>query len=366
MTFNLLPASMIAATAQTTAAINEMVIAMSTSQSPSTNIERAATWQTYVFVGYVFLLLLTLVGTILLYKAGNRYQEAVKSDADARIVEAGERASNADARAGEANERAGKLEHDNLTLRGQVATLETQAADAKKDVAGLQKAAADAKAAQQRVEIELSNAVAQQQRIQTELARQQERAANAEERAANAERNALELQDTIFPRSFSRRYGNNPLVSATLKFRGTKVVLKYTRKCWDCEGFAKEIAEALKVAGWTIVSLTPTDEPLMEIGLSIKVGLSKDSGNEVLAAIALTEGLLTYELFDLGFWSMQGTPAEISGVPPDTVLIEVSPHPFTGILDDVERKNRKDRLADVRRRLEFARQQFEAIKRKQN
>src|SRR2546423_1829271 len=88
MVLNLLKASIIAAAAHSPAAIIKTVIAMSTIQSTPTNIERAATWQTYVFVGYVFLLLLTLAGTVLLYKAGNAYQEAVKSDADARIAEA--------------------------------------------------------------------------------------------------------------------------------------------------------------------------------------------------------------------------------------------------------------------------------------
>jgi hypothetical protein len=108
MTLSLLNASTIATIAIKIAPTTSTVIAMSTNQ-PS-EIERAATQQTYIFVGYVFLLLLTLVGTVILYRAGNKYQEAVKTDADARIEEAKREAAKALKDAAEANERAAKLE----------------------------------------------------------------------------------------------------------------------------------------------------------------------------------------------------------------------------------------------------------------
>jgi hypothetical protein len=241
MALNLLNASIIAAAAHSTAAIMRMTLAMSITESGQTSIERAATWQTYVFAGYVFLLVLTLVGTIVLYKAGNAYQEAVKSEADARIAEAGNRAAQANDSAQKANERAQNLEHDNLTLRSQVATLETQAADAKKDVAGLQKAAADAKAAQQRVEIDLKNAVAQQQKIQIELARQQERAAKAE----------MELAE-IRGRQEPRKLPIDKFVGALEGKPKGDVEILIPREDGEAFAFGLQLAGALNLAGWRV------------------------------------------------------------------------------------------------------------------
>jgi hypothetical protein len=83
--------------------------------------------------------------TYLSWRAGNKAQDAIKADADARIAEAGGVAKKADVRAAEAgteaananeaaakaNERAQRLEAENLAVRGKVAELEEQAADAR-------------------------------------------------------------------------------------------------------------------------------------------------------------------------------------------------------------------------------------------
>ena len=99
------------------APITKTGIAMS-SLMPS-SIETLAKAHTFAFWAYVFLLLLTALATVWLWLAGNKYQDAVKADADARIAEANKSAAGA-------NERAEKLENANLTLRGKVANLEIQ------------------------------------------------------------------------------------------------------------------------------------------------------------------------------------------------------------------------------------------------
>jgi hypothetical protein len=107
-------------------AITKMV-AMMTIQS-SSPIDIADRNQTRLFIVYVVVLAVGFVAatvlTVLVYKAGNAYQKAVKADADARIAEAGRGAAEAQAKAAEAIERAEKLEADNLILRERAAKAE--------------------------------------------------------------------------------------------------------------------------------------------------------------------------------------------------------------------------------------------------
>jgi len=191
MVLDLFNLSRIASAAITLKPFARMVSAMATvqsnlsaNQSNTSPIELADRAQRRLFAAYVIILvasaLIVALLTYLVWRAGNKYQDAVRGEANARIAEAGNSAAQANDSAQKANERAQKLESDNLTLRGQVATLETAAADAKKELveqqgrtASLEKDAADAKAAQQRVE--------------TTLAEQQERAADAERKLKETE-----------------------------------------------------------------------------------------------------------------------------------------------------------------------------------
>lgn len=220
-----------------------MVNAMLTIQSNSSPVDIAAKAQTNLFVLYVAVLvvggLLTAFLTVLVWRASNRYQDAVKADADARIAEATERAAQANERAasanveaakanesaGQANERAQTLERDNLVLRDDVNKAAAQ-------VATLQKDAADARAAQQRVE--------------TELARQREK-------AANAERALLELQERIKPRHLTAKQQSelHKLLSAT----DSKGAVEIRCSIGDPEAydFALDIANVLNAAGWQAI-----------------------------------------------------------------------------------------------------------------
>jgi hypothetical protein len=71
----------------------------STPQSSSVAIQTAQRFHNRVFIGYVLLLTLTVIGTYLVWSSGNKVQEAIQAEANARISEA-------DAKAAAANEKA--------------------------------------------------------------------------------------------------------------------------------------------------------------------------------------------------------------------------------------------------------------------
>jgi hypothetical protein len=325
MVFDLFNLSRIASAAITLKPIAKMVSAMATvqsnlsaNQSSTSPIELADRTQRRLFAAYVIILvvsaLIVALFTYLVWRAGNTYQDTVKTDAYARIAEAGssaaqanERAAKADERAGEANSEAGRaneraqnLEHDNLTLRGQVATLEKQAVDAKKDVASLQKAAADAKAAQQRVE--------------TELARQQERAANAE-RALEIERiERLRLEEAIAPRNIVSMF---VMVDALKKYTGKKAIIEYLDED-EPRRLAQDVSSTLGMAGWS-VTMKPdpkfweTNIFVMFPGLRLPMTQEMTSTDE--AAILLIQHLQADKL------EVYSRPT--ATLPPDTIRIAI-------------------------------------------
>src|SRR6185436_10250761 len=94
----------IAATPNAITLTKNMVIAMSTIQS---EIERATTQNNWILAGYILALVIAAAMTLLSWRAGNRVQDLVRKDADARIAEADSKAAVANENAGKANERAG-------------------------------------------------------------------------------------------------------------------------------------------------------------------------------------------------------------------------------------------------------------------
>ncbi len=204
-----------------------MIMAAITTQSLQSSIEVATRRNARLFAVYIAVLVVTalLVATFtwLTWDSGNKVNDAVQGESNARIQEAKATASQAD-------ERSKGLEKDNLTLRGQVATLETNAAEANKNLAGLQKAAADAKAAQQRVEIDL---------------------AKQQERAAKAEKDLAQLKLAVQPRRITAE--QQPALIDFLRL-GPKGKASITCVMGDGEGnaFATDVAAALKAAGWDV------------------------------------------------------------------------------------------------------------------
>lgn len=197
-------------------AIANMMVALTTAQSSAGNpIEQASKRNGRIFAAYILILVITAlliaVFTWLTWDSGNKLQDAIRHDADARIREASQGLE--------------QLRHDNFELSGD---LEKE----KGKVAELQKEAADAKAAQQKVE--------------TDLAKQREI-------TAKAELALVKLKQQVSPRH---------LDETQIKALATNL-RKFLNKPGDvaisCIGgnpepcaFAQELIKAVRAAGWTV------------------------------------------------------------------------------------------------------------------
>jgi hypothetical protein len=163
-----------------------------------------------LFAAYIVVLIVTAliiaVFTWLTWDSGNKVQDAIRQDADARIREA--------------NKGVEKLRNDNLLLSG--------------SVAGLEKTASDAKTAQQKVEIQ--------------LAKQQERAAAAEARL-------LELQRGHLPRMLSA----DAIEFMRGKPTGTAEIM-YRREDSEAALFAEFVFAWLGSNGWRVSKPVPIPE----------------------------------------------------------------------------------------------------------
>jgi len=319
--------------------IAKVVSAMSMIQSSPVDI--AARTQARLFALYVVVLVIGGLAaaflTVLVYRANNAYQEAIKADADARISGSNAEAKRAGESAGKANERAQALEHDNLGLRGQVATLETAATDAKKGLAGLQKTAADAKAAQQRVE--------------TDLAKQQER-------AAKAEIALLELQKDVA----WRRLKSQTVTARKLKrFTGIELLTVCLNEP-EPLSIARLLVGTGITAGWKSVSFTQSPNPIGNErgvffeGIVVQSNtISRDPGDfSRLAAITLAVEL-----------NEQGIDADVEPVdpelPPKTIRIVIGRKPTLIDLPDTLRSSAEARKKQRMDRLRFLLENNERI-----
>jgi len=128
------------------------------SVSPKANAQQqigaAQSRHNWTFGAYVIILALTVIGTYLVWSTGNKVQEEIQADADARILDARNKAT--------------ILENDLNAEKG--------------NVLSLQRDASDAKAAQQRVEIELEQQKARTALAERKLIELQPRIINNEQR----------------------------------------------------------------------------------------------------------------------------------------------------------------------------------------
>lgn len=104
--------------------INIKITMSTTSQPNGLEIESAAKTHTNLFIVYILFLAATVIFSVLVWRSSNKYQDAVKSNADAKIAAANavaEKArvvaANANEQAAGANERAANVEKHNLELQ---------------------------------------------------------------------------------------------------------------------------------------------------------------------------------------------------------------------------------------------------------
>lgn len=221
--------------------INAMAIIQS-------SLELADRAQRRVFVvSIVFGVVAALIAAFLawlVWNANNKYQDAVKADADARIAEAGTRAATANAEAAKANEGLGKS-------NAEIARLTNEAEQAKTERAEADKQIAIAKADAARAKEGIANAEARSLEASAEVARLHVTVANAEKSRAEAQAALLSLQEKVEPRRLTVQQRGVLLsqLSAT-KFKGS-VEIQVPVGEVEAYSFALEISDVLRNAGWT-------------------------------------------------------------------------------------------------------------------
>lgn len=164
--------------------IVNMINAVSTNESSPSPIQMAERAQHNLFVIYVVVLvvggLLAALFTVLVWRAGNRYQDAVQADAKVRLEEARDSAARADERAAKADERAALANAEAAKANESAAKLNERAQALERDNLVLRDDVNKAAGEVAKLQTEAANARAAQQKVETELAKQRERAANAE------------------------------------------------------------------------------------------------------------------------------------------------------------------------------------------
>jgi hypothetical protein len=225
----------IAATPKMAPTIANVMITMMMAQSTGDRAIDAATRRNgRIFVAYIVVLLVTAVVisvfTWLTWDSGNKLQDAIRQDANARIEEA--------------KQGVKQLEKDNLRLGGDLA---------------------DAKAAQQRVE--------------TDLAKQQIR-------AAKAETDLLELQQRIAPRRVSSEQRTKFLESFEIRknLHNQHIRVSSLSGVPDGEDFANDLAKLFEAAGYTGVEVEPPSFKIdMPKGIQVIFGTNRATEAEAIA-----------------------------------------------------------------------------------
>jgi len=221
---------------------------MVTIQSNPSPIEVANTAQRRLFVmSLVFGVLAALIAALLgflVWKANNKYQEAVKADADGRIAIADSRAAQANAEAAKANEGIGKSNQEIARLTNEAEQARAERAEADKQIEIAKADAAKAKEGTAKAEESSAKAALEIARLQTVVA-------NAEQNRLEAERALLELQHTIKPRTLTEQ--QRAIFLSTLKKQpGTKVRLGCAIGSEESCVYAQQFLPIFKEAGWTV------------------------------------------------------------------------------------------------------------------
>jgi seryl-tRNA synthetase len=232
-----------------TTPISKVISAMATIQSSPSAIELADKAQKNLFVGsIIFGVVAALIAALLawlVWRSNNKYQDAVKADADARIATADSRAAQANAEAAKANEGLGKSNEEIARLTKEAEQAKTERAEADKQIAIAKADAARAKEG-------IANAEAISAKASVEVARLQVVVANAEQRRAEAEKSLLELKERIQPRTLTAKQRED-FVNVLKTFPPSTIDLGYTSSgCDDCFDFLQQFLPLFKKARWEV------------------------------------------------------------------------------------------------------------------
>ena len=213
------------------AAAPTTIMAMTNSASPmaseSQPVDQAATksiiksaksFDSFIFWIYGFFLVGLVILTVLHIYSGNKVQEAIKADADARLKSSEEK----------------------------VAALTAETEKAREEIA---KGQADAATANERA-------------VALELEKDEQR-----ERMTKAEMELFELQERLKPRRLTSTQRNR-LTDELSRAEKSKIVINFLSGNAESQDFATDIAEVLQSSGWTV----PKMGAIMPIGGKVPVG----------------------------------------------------------------------------------------------
>jgi hypothetical protein len=246
-------------------------------------VERASSAHRWIALGYIASLLLAALFSYLLWASGNKVQDALRTDADARIAQVKSDGETAKRESGQ------KIAELNKQAEG----LRSEAESARKDIAA----------------------------AQVEVAKASERAANAERETARLNKIAEEerlarvkIEDRLRPRRLSQQQ-REAIRGAVSAFRGTEVHLTTVVSDSDGSQYAKDFEDVLSQARWHITSSAAgVFVAPLPVGVVIQVG---DAHNP--AAVALQQ-VLRAQGIDAG-------GSLVAGMEPGTVglLVGIKP-----------------------------------------
>jgi len=225
---------------------------MSTIQS-SSPIEIAAKSQSRLFTLYVVVLIVGAIAaavmTVFVYRAGNRYQAAVQTDADARIKVADTRAEEARRGAAEARAESDKANAGLAKSNEEIARLTAEAEKARAERAEADKQIAIAKADAARAKEGIATAEARSLEATAEVSRLRVTVANAETARAKAEKDLLELRERIQPRHLTAAQRTR-LVQLLRSFSKGQLDIRCPVGNPEAHDFAVELVAVFTSSGW--------------------------------------------------------------------------------------------------------------------
>ncbi|MGD0625724.1 MAG: hypothetical protein ABSB32_13530 [Thermodesulfobacteriota bacterium] len=203
------------------------IIAVSMESRPNmSEIGEAAKAHRNLFYVYILLVAATVIFSVLVWDSSNKYQDAVKRDADAKIASANAIAEIAKAEAAKANEKI-----SDLTVQAE--SLRTEAQKAKEEIAIAQVQAAQANA---------------------EAAKAAQEAAEANEKAEAERLVRVKLETDLAPRIITT---NREVIEELKLFSETKVFIEVEPGDIEANRLAGQIHSMLTMANWNILGVTP-------------------------------------------------------------------------------------------------------------
>jgi hypothetical protein len=204
-------------------------------------VERVSSLHRWIAIAYIGSLLLAALFSYLLWSSGNKVQDALRAESDARIADAEARIAQVKAQGETAKSEA----DEKIAKSGEkIAELNRQSEEHK----------AEAESARRGIAV-----------AQAEAAKANERAALANEKAETLKAESFALQRIIRPR---RLYNNPDWVDPLKQFQGMQAVISVFPDS-EAQVFAGSITSVLNQAGWM---------PEIRVSASVPEGLAIWSG----------------------------------------------------------------------------------------